>query len=813
MGAIVSMNCWPDRSIRRALLVALLVWLAATARGTAQKAPGLGYVFPPVVCAGQSTDVQLGGYDFTTDLEWFVYDDRAQWKILGAPGDYQLPPPPYWHGPRSSSPAMPIPREVAARIEVRPDAPAGLVRWQVANANGSSATALFYVSRGAEIVESRSRDFPQKLASLPVAISGRLSRLTEVDRYEWTADRDGPISIDLMNRRLGADFNGLIEVRNTAGELVADFADTQGVDGGLTFAAQAGSTYTILLRDVDYRGDRAFVYRLAITPGPRVLCTLPAAGERGTTREVEFVGVGITSGKPIIESIRQNVAFPADASVVAHAHRLETQFGTVEVAIPLSDTRQIVAETPPNQQAPAQVTSLDAPVVVTGRLDAQAKEQRYSWNVQKDEDWSVDLQSRAFGGCLDVALVVLGPDGKPLAENDDLPGTTDAGLTFRAAVAGSYTCVVRSITSRSGAADEVYSLQLRRRPPDFALSILQHITLPTPGKAEFVIQATRSGGFDGEIVVTAEGLPPGVTQQGDWTIAAGKNEQKLELNAAAGAAVVSRPIQFVGTARHGDATLARRATAPAKGNLAPRDPASERIPQVMLAMTMPAPFELQLVDHERQNAVHRGATHRAEWIIKRNDGFAGEIQIEMSAQQDRYRQGKRGPIVTVPAGADRAIYPCFMPEWLGTDLTQRIVVHGVGGVKDGAGNVRQLTRAGDARITMIMEGALLKLSTKASRPSIRLGEAFEVPVVISRSIKLPVDTKIELVALEEAAGLLRADPITLPPGVDEGTLRVVSTADARLAGPWTLKLVATALEDDRWPVVSETDLMVDFVER
>ena len=77
---------------------------------------------------------------------------------------------------------------------------------------------------------------------------------------------------------------------------------------------------------------------------------------------------------------------------------------------------------------------------------------------------------------------------------------------------------------------------------------------------------------------------------------------------------------------------------------------------------------------------------------------------------------------------------------------------------------------------------------------------------------MPIDTKVELVVPAEAAGLLRADPLTLPPGVDQGTLRVISTADARLTGPWMLKLVATALEDGRWPVVSEIDLTVEFAE-
>jgi hypothetical protein len=805
------MNCWPDwlnRRCRLIALVAIVACLAAPARGVAQKTPGLGYMFPPVVRAGQATDVQLGGYDFTTDLEWFVYDDRATLKVLGPPSDYHLPPPPYWFGQRASTPAMPIPREAPARVETRTDAREGLVRWQVANANGSSTTALFYISRGIEIVESRSRDFPQKLATLPVAVSGRLSRLTEIDRYEWTADREGPVSVELMNRRLGADFHGVIEVTNSAGELLADFADTQGVDGGLTFAAQSGQTYTISLRDADYRGDRAYVYRLAFWRGPRVLCTLPAAADRGSTREMEFIGVGVASGKPVVESIRQQVAFPADPALLAHTHRLETPFGAVEVDIPLSDVRQIVGDGAPSTTA----TMLDPPVAVTSRLPADAQEQRYAWNVQKDEDWAIDLQSRAIGGRLDVALALLDPDGKPLAENDDLPGTTDAGLTFRAAVPGTYTCVVRSITPRSGAEDEIYCLKLQRRQPDFSLSVVQQINLPAPGKAGFVVQAARSGGFDSEIVLAAEGLPPGVTQQGAWTIPAGKNEQTIELEAAPGAPVVARAVQLTGTAKLAESTLVRRAMAPAAGNLASRGAASERIPQVMLAMTMPAPFEMQLVDHERQNAVHRGATHRAEFVITRKEGFAGEIQIEMSAQQDRYRQGKRGPIVTVPAGADRAIYPCFMPEWLATDLTQRIVVHGVAGVEDGAGKVRQLTKAGDARITMIMEGALLKLTTKAPRQTLPLGAALEIPVAISRSIKLPVEARIELVVPEEAVGLIRAEPLTLLAGVDSGTLRIVSTADARLLGPWSLKLVATALEEGKWPVVSETELAVDFVE-
>lgn len=72
---------------------------AATVYAQAQKPPDAGYVYPPVVRVGEATDVRLGGYDWTDDLEWFVHRDDVRLEILGPPGDYLLTPPPYWTGP------------------------------------------------------------------------------------------------------------------------------------------------------------------------------------------------------------------------------------------------------------------------------------------------------------------------------------------------------------------------------------------------------------------------------------------------------------------------------------------------------------------------------------------------------------------------------------------------------------------------------------------------------------------------------------------------------------------------------------------
>jgi hypothetical protein len=84
----------------------------------------------------------------------------------------------------------------------------------------------------------------------------------------------------------------------------------------------------------------------------------------------------------------------------------------------------------------------------------------------------------------------------------------------------------------------------------------------------------------------------------------------------------------------------------------------------------------------------------------------------------------------------------------------------------------------------------------------------DLPVRVSRSPKLPLETTVELVVPEELAGLVEAEPLRLPPGRDTGTLVIRTKSDPRLAGEWTWEIRATSLENDRLPVISVTDVNV-----
>ena len=92
-------------------LKSLLALVACFVTSIAQaQAPTLGYLYPPAVERGKTTNVQLGGFDLTPDMQVFVHDSPAVLQITGDLGEHLVPPRPYWEGPRIFMGALPLPR-------------------------------------------------------------------------------------------------------------------------------------------------------------------------------------------------------------------------------------------------------------------------------------------------------------------------------------------------------------------------------------------------------------------------------------------------------------------------------------------------------------------------------------------------------------------------------------------------------------------------------------------------------------------------------------------------------------------------------
>ena len=786
------------------LVVAALSTCASAAH--AQKVPEVGYCFPPGGKAGTTIEVRLAGYDWTPDIEFFVHDKRISLTTVGVPGPILIPGPPYWFGAKGKLPSLPLPREVSAKFVI----PAGVsapIHWQAANANGCTSAGVFVVGTGTEIVEEEDRKVPQLLPALPVTVSGRIRKIEEVDRYRFVAAKDGPITCELMARRIGAKFLGVVEVRDAKGERVADVAGTGGADPSLTFAAKAKAEYVVSVHDIDFGGDQSYVYRLALTDGPQVVGALPAAGKRGETLEVEFVGMGVATGAAKLESVKRRVTFPATPAAATFDYRLETPWGTAP-AFPLllSDLPEVVAA----RGVATKAGTLMLPCGVTGSLDTAEARDRFGCAWKKGEVWSLSLEARRIGSPLDVALTIFGPDGKEVAANDDLPGTTDAGLDFTVPADGTYQIVVSDTAGKTGSRSAIYRLVVQHRPADFALHLsAQRLGVPIGGKFDLSVKAMRQGDFKGPIALTVRGLPAGVTVPPNLVIPAGKADLIVPITVAKDAASAAALVSVEGTAMVGARAVTRTALAPTTVHLAPRSPDDTLTSACLLACTMKARFKGRPVDQDTGRKAHRGSTFPAEVIVERLEGFAGEVVLQMASQQSYQHQGITGGDVIVPGVVSRTVYPCFMPEWLETTRTSRMGVIGVAKVPDPKGKVRYLVGEMTGFITMTMEGALLKISTEDDDLTVRAGQAFDVRLQVARLANLVEPARVELRLPESLKGQLEAKPLLLDAKTKQAVFRISSGTTLR--GRHTITIRATAIQDGKYPVVTETPLSVEFL--
>ncbi|MEE3373358.1 MAG: hypothetical protein VX346_28740 [Planctomycetota bacterium] len=750
--------------------------------------PSAGYMYPPVVPAGAVTEVQLGGYEFTPDVEFFSPDPQVTITKRGPLGKFIVAPPPYWFGQKSMRAAFLTPREVPARIRVAEGKPSGSAYWQVANAGGASRCVPFLVDAGNIVVENRHRDTPQMLETLPVIVAARLGKIAEIDEYQFVATQDGLVTAELITHQIGSLLTGAIEVGETGKDhRLGDAVDLEGKDIELTFAVKAGKSYSLRVFDVQFRGNRAFVYALRLSLGPRVIMTRPVAGRRGRSCDVDFIGYGLQNGTSTLQSVTRKVDFP-DQETAAFAYSLDTPVGTALVSFPLRDTDEVVGRGR---------TEIACPVVVNGALAEVGVEDRYTAEMKAGDSWAIAVEAAALGSPLDPTLRVLAPDGSEIAKFDK---AGDCALTFKAVADGPHVIVVGDISAQAGTPLSVYRLVVEVPPlADFSLSVPQTINFEPGGKASATVKLARLHGYAGNVAVGIEGLPKGVSVPADLVIPAGKSELKFELSASTDCSGMAAYVRVVGVGRRGDVTLTRVA--------------STDVGQLTSVLLTPiisqVPITIAWVLRETQHERPRGSTFPAELEIKRQEGYDGEIWLMPHSKQSRHRQGITGPIMKVPSGVDRILYPVFIPEWLETFRTSRMVVLAMAKVVDAQGTARYV-QAKSGRLCWIVEGALMKVDGRDAEITASPGDKLEVTVDILRRPKFTEDVTLEVVAADDVDGLFKAAPVVVPSGKRQATIQVETMADPRLYPEQKLKIRATALEDGKWLAVSETDVTVVF---
>ena len=791
------------RSLRTIIVLAsIFAFLLLQHEAMAQLLPGgIGYAFPAGGKAGSKIEVKLGGQDWTPDTEFFVGDKRVKLELLSTPGPVLMHEPPYWFDIKSFASDPALPREISTRFTLPEGMPSGPIQWRVANANGAGNGGVFMVGNTPEILEDESSRTPQEILDFPVTVSGRLKRIEEVDRYQFKAKKSGIITCDLFARRLGSDFNGVIEVYDQNHLKVAEIFDTEGTDPTLTFSVEKDITYTISIRDVDYRGFRSFTYRLLIESGPRILAAIPAAGKRGQKQIIEFIGIGVATGQAKTESIKKEVAFPGDQKLETFIYKLETPFGkSQDFSFPLSNLDEKIV-------GPG---LLIVPGAVTARLTEGQKFDTYSFNGKKGELWTISCSTQKIGHNLDIALSVLGPDGKELASKDDSSPSMDPELPITLPADGDYKIIVRDLSGKTKTPASVYRLVVDKTKINFKLQTLPNASVPIGGTLALAITITREAGFKEPVTLTFANLPEGVSVPANLIIAPTAASLNVTLTCTKDTPASAMLTKITGTAKIADQTITHPVRATLKGDLAARNPDSNVTEGILVATTIKPPFKVKPVVADGGIRVHRGATYLPEIIIERNEGFKGEITLDMAGTQSRHRQGIRGPVLVVGPEVKKLSYPVFLPEWLETARTSRIALVAIAQIPDPKGKPRYVQAAMDGQVTMSIEGAMLKLLHPPEELVGTSGTTFEITLKLARSNKLKETVTLEVIAPEEIKGLISFTSLVWPTNSDTLKLKVATKSEAKLEGTWILTARVTT-QFEKHPVVSETGIEIEIL--
>jgi hypothetical protein len=213
--------------------------------------------------------------------------------------------------------------------------------------------------------------------------------------------------------------------------------------------------------------------------------------------------------------------------------------------------------------SPAAPQAVELPASISGRIEAPKDSDAFRFAAAKGQKIVLRLESRSLGFPLDALLLVTDAEGKTLAEADDAGKERDPSLTFTAPADGSFQAVVRDLHGHGGLR-YVYRLTMEPESPDFRLTLAADAFTLTPGKPlEIPIAIDRQNGFAGEIEITAEDLPAGVSAAPVKSAPKGDSAKSVKLALTAESGPISGAFTVAG--RSTEPALQRKARFPLAG--------------------------------------------------------------------------------------------------------------------------------------------------------------------------------------------------------------------------------------------------------
>ena len=555
----------------------------------------LDTIFPAGGKAGSEFELAIRGADLD-DLQRIHFSHDGITATAKPPAEGEKP------DPKKAA------TEATFVVKIAGDVPAGKYEAWAVGRFGMSNPRIFAVGTQEELIDdgkNNSSDSPREVAIGQLA-NGMVDK-DAVDFYSFNAKAGQTITCDCQAQRIDSKMDGTLVLHDASGKELAIARDNAGLDPTLTTTVPADGTYALAVYDFTYEGGAEYFYRLSIHEGPQVSFVFPPVVEAGTTAKVTAYGQNLPGGQAAdgmgdetMQQVTLDVSMPAESadaddvlSVTRDAVALDT--ARVEVApankamIGLASA-PVVLEQEPNSTA-EEAQSVNVPCEYVGRFQPQGDRDWVTFSAKANDVLWLEVISQQMGSPADPMMVIeqvttneKGEQSvKQIAEVDDAGNAGNADVvslatkdpSFRLEVKEDATFRVLVYDLYDNAANDpasAYRLAIRPIEPDFRLVAyappggdqnkkeVTSTTLRRGGTTAIEVKVIRRDGFSGEIDITAEGLPAGVSCP-QVTVPSGDNDARIVLVAEESAATWSGTFTVVGKSQHEGNELVRRARA------------------------------------------------------------------------------------------------------------------------------------------------------------------------------------------------------------------------------------------------------------
>jgi hypothetical protein len=485
------------------------------------------------------------------------------------------------------------------KVTIDGNVPLGIHDVRAIGRFGISNPRGFAVGDLNEVLEKEpNNDVPQAhKIELGTTVSGAISANVDVDYFLFAGKKGQRVVLACAAGSLDSRLDPQLQLFDPAGRQIAANRRYGERDAVADVILPADADYTVrLTQHAHIAGSAEYFYRLSVSLAPWIDAAYPPVVEPGKATAVTLFGRNLPNGQPdpkatvdghVLDKLvvqvtspaeplnRQRLAYsgyvtPGAASLDGLEYRVKNAAGTSNPVLLTYASAPIILDNEDND-TPEKAQQISLPCEICGRIEKRRDRDWYVFSAKANEVFVFDAYCERLGSPVDLFFEIRridekDPKNRPsVGEYDDnteilhpLKFNTrndDPKTRFVAPADGKYELMVSSRSADVSAGPRhIYRLSVNKEQPDFRLILVDHddndpsALNVRQGSSQYIhVLCQRLDGFTGEVLLSVEGLPAGITCP-PQVLGANMKQTPLVLTATPDAAAWAGDVKIKGTA-------------------------------------------------------------------------------------------------------------------------------------------------------------------------------------------------------------------------------------------------------------------------